>query len=326
MIMSRLALRIFGTLMVLCAASNSALTAEPHWPPSLTIGTASPGGTYYAYGDGLASLLARQLGIAVSTRSTEGPSENIRLLEAGEIELAFVTLGVAQQAWNGAGEWTGGRQYRSMRALFPMYDTPFHFVALRESELLSGADLDGRRIGIGPRGGTTATYVPEFFKVLKLSATFDYGDWADLATQLHEKALDALVVGAGVPLPAVVDLERKSRVHYLPLTADQIVALRLAMPELGPSVIPAGIYPSLARHYQTVGLYNFAIAHVDLPEDLAYAIVDAVFAHHDLMMEIHPAAAETVPANFTRNTFLPFHVGANRWYHNKAAAGVVRGD
>jgi uncharacterized protein len=43
-------------------------------------------------------------------------------------------------------------------------------------------------------------------------------------------------------------------------------------------------------------------------------------------MQIHQAAAETVPANFTRNTILPFHGGAARWYRNKAAAGVVFGD
>ena len=44
------------------------------------------------------------------------------------------------------------------------------------------------------------------------------------------------------------------------------------------------------------------------------------------MMQIHPAAAETVPANFTRNTILPFHDGAARWYNNNAVAGIVRGD
>jgi hypothetical protein len=34
----------------------------------------------------------------------------------------------------------------------------------------------------------------------------------------------------------------------------------------------------------------------------------------------------TVPAIFTRNSFLPFHPGAAEWYHHKATTGVVRGD
>ena len=42
-----------------------ASAAEAHWPQVLTLGTASEGGTYYAYGEGLARLLTQELGIAV---------------------------------------------------------------------------------------------------------------------------------------------------------------------------------------------------------------------------------------------------------------------
>jgi uncharacterized protein len=91
-------------------------------------------------------------------------------------------------------------------------------------------------------------------------------------------------------------------------------------------VVGAGTYPSLRSNYGTVGLYNFAVAHRDVPADLAYAIVEAVFANHDELVEVHSAAAETVPGNFTRNTFLPFHDGASRWYQNKGVLGVIRGD
>ena len=117
-------LRIVAVLAAIFALPDAARSGEAHWPETLTIGTGSPGGTYYDYGDGLVKLLTRKLDVPVFMRPTEGPTENIKLLEAGEIQLAFVTLGVAQQAWNGSGEWTGGKQFRAMRAVFPMYDTP----------------------------------------------------------------------------------------------------------------------------------------------------------------------------------------------------------
>ena len=97
-------------------------------------------------------------------------------------------------------------------------------------------------------------------------------------------------------------------------------------PEMTSSFIAAGTYPSLRRDYQTLGIYNFAVARPDLPESLAYAIVQAVFTNYDEMIQIHPTAAETVAANFTRNTILPFHAGAARWYNNNAVAGSLRGD
>jgi len=324
--MLRLAAKIFAMLLVLGAVHQPASAVEPHWPPSLTIGTASPGGTYHAYGEGLARILTRALNLPVTARATEGPGQNILLLETGEIQIGFVTLGVALQGWNGSAPWTGGKQLRTMRALFPMYDTPFQFMVREESGIRSVGELNGKRVGIGPQGGTSGAYIPEFFKVLKVDASLAHGDWADVANQVQAGTLDALAVAAGVPFPSFIDLERKGKVRYVSLTQQQILDLRLAMPELGASVVGAGTYPSLRNNYGTVGLYNFAVAHRDVPVDLVDAILEAVFANHDELVEVHSAAAETVPGNFTRNTFLPFHDGASRWYQNKGVLGVIRGD
>jgi TRAP transporter TAXI family solute receptor len=313
-------------IAILAAAAlmwlGTARSAEPNWPDSLTIGTASSGGTYYVYGEGLAKILTSALDIPVTMLPTGGPAQNIELLEAGEAKLGFVTTGIALQAWNGTGAWSGRKPARAMRVAFPMYDTPFHFLVLQDSGIRAIEEISGKRVGIGPRGGTSAGYVPEFFAALKLSANFVNGDWSDLAGQLHGRTLDALGVAAGVPFPSFIELEARDRVRYISLTPEQIAGLRLAIPELTPSRIPAGTYPSLIRSYQTVGLYNFAIAHANLPDDLVYRVVKAVFENHERMLEVHAAAAATIPANIVRNSFLPLHPGAIRYYRQIGAAGL----
>jgi uncharacterized protein len=296
-------------------------SGEPNWPDQLLIGTASPGGTYYVYGEGLAKILTRTLDLPVVRLATEGPTQNIELLEAGEAKLGFVTIGIALQAWNGTGVWVGKKPARSMRAIFPMYDTPFQFLVLQESGIRSIAEMAGKRVGVGPRGGTSAAYFPEFFNALKVPVTFVFGEWAELAAQVHQRTLDVLAVGAGVPFPSFVELEAKDKVRYIAFGPEQIAALRLAIPELTPSRIPAGTYPSLLRHYQTLGLYNFAVAHAELPDDLVYNVVRAVFENHEEMMEAHAAAAATVAANIDRNSFLPLHPGAIRYYRQIGKAG-----
>ena len=64
------------------------------------------------------------------------------------------------------------------------------------------AILAGKRVGIGPRGGTTGIYMPDFFKVLKIDAALHTGRWSELAAAIEARALDALAVGAGVPFPS----------------------------------------------------------------------------------------------------------------------------
>lgn len=324
--MTRALLRIATVAIAILGCADAGRSAEANWPETLTIGTASAGGTYHLYGEGLARLLTRKLGLLVTTRETEGPVENLRLIESGDVQLAFVTLGIAQQGWSGTGDWTGGRQFRSARALFPMYDTPFQFVVLSDSSVQSVADLAGKQVGLGPLGGTGGVYTPLVFKAIKTNANFVNGSWTDMAAQLSARKLDAVVFVAGVPVPEVTELEKKGDIRNLSLTPSQTVAIRLMLPEIAASAVAAGTYPSLRRSYRTIGMYNFAVARANLPDSLVQAILDTVFNNPDDMMQIHPAAAETVPSNFVRNTILPFHEGAARWYNNKATIGVVRGD
>jgi uncharacterized protein len=294
---------------------------EPTWPDHLSIGTASPGGTYYVYGEGAARILTRSLDLPVVRLATEGPAENIELMERGEARLGFVTIGIALQAWNGTGVWEGKKPARSMRVIFPMYDTPFQLLVLQESAIRSVADMAGKRVGVGPRGGTAAVYFPQFFSTLQVPMQAVFGEWAELAGQMHRRELDVLAVAAGIPFPSFAEIEASEKVRYIALLPEQINALRLSMPELAPARIPAGAYPSLLRHYETLGLYNFAVAHANLPDDLVYTAVRAVFENHEEMMETHAAAAATVPANMDRNTFLPLHPGAIGYYRQIGKVG-----
>jgi TRAP-type uncharacterized transport system substrate-binding protein len=74
-------------------------------------------------------------------------------------------------------------------------------------------------------------------------------------------------------------LDAMEPLNYLQPTPDQVAIIRSHIPELTPSLIPAGTYPSLTEDYHTVGLYNFAVVDKDLPDDLVYKIVKAVFEH-----------------------------------------------
>jgi TRAP transporter TAXI family solute receptor len=320
--MKHFLLRIMSIVAVAIGATALSRADEPHWPDHLLLGTASPGGTYYVYGEGLARILTRALDLPVAMRQTEGPAQNIQLIETGDIKLAFVTMGVALHAWNGTGAWAGRKPARAMRAVFPMYDTPFQFLVLQETGIRSITEMAGKRVGIGPQGGTSASYFPEFFATLKIPATFVVGEWSELATQMRGRLLDVLAVAAGVPFPSFTELEAKEKVRYVALDKEQIAALQLATPELTPSRIPPGTYASLLRPYQTIGLYNFAVAHENLPADLVYRVVKAVFDNHEQLMEVHAAAAATVPGNLARNTFLPLHPGAIRYYRQIGVAGL----
>jgi len=288
--------------------------ADPNWPKSLTLGTASPGGVYYVYGDALAPILTEKLGIPVNPQPTQGPVHNVQLVESGVAQLGLITMGVGLQGWNGTGAWTKGKQFRNLRALFPMYDTPFQAVVLGQSGITTLAQLDKKRIGVGPKAGTGGTYIPEIIKVLGISGEMNYGSLADMATELLDRHLDAVMTLLGVPVPSIEDAVAKEPVIFINLSPEQIDAIRKGMPEFSPSKIAAGTYRSLDKDYNTFGVYNFAIGRADLPDDLVYQLVKAVFENQPLLVKATSAASDTRPQNAVKDTFLPFHPGAVRYY------------
>jgi TRAP transporter TAXI family solute receptor len=305
------------TLGVAAIATVALVGVAQAQPKSLTLGTASVGGTYFIYGGVVASLLTDTIGINVSTQQTQGPNQNIILVESKGIELGMTTMGIALQAWNGSADWTKGKKFTNVRALFPMYDTPFHFVTTQKTGIKSVAEMAGKTLGAGPKAGTPGTYFPLMFDALGIKVNWRFGGASDMQNQLADGLLDVFAFAAGLPIAAFSELEAQRPVTFISFTDEQMATLKQKMPELSDSVIPKNTYKSMPGDQKTVGVYNFAIAHKDLDDDTAYKIVKAVLENNDRMVKGHSAAKETLPENATRNGFLPFHPGAVKYYQEK---------
>jgi TRAP transporter TAXI family solute receptor len=317
------------TLLVSTTVAGAGLAApavwaqprNPSWPRALTMGTAAPGGLYAVYGPAWGQLAAQATGVNISYRTTQGPAQNIVLVDQKQVELGMVTMGVALQAWEGTGEWTRGAKFRNIRALFPMYDTPFHAVALRRSGISNIEHMQGRSVGVGPRGGTPGTFWPLILRELNVTPSrIGFGSGSDLIGQVSDGLLDCFAFAAGVPVPAFSEIETTNEVTIFGFTEAQRDVIVKAMPETSKGEIPMGTYRSQTAPIKTVGMFNFAIGHKDLAEDLVYAIVKSIMTQNAAMVQAVAAAKETVPGNVTKNSFLPFHPGAARWFRENGFA------
>src|SRR5260370_40960347 len=74
---------------------------EPDWPKSIAIATASPGGTYYVYGQALADILSKELALEVAAQPTHGPTPHLILIDTGHAALGLVTIGIGCEARKG---------------------------------------------------------------------------------------------------------------------------------------------------------------------------------------------------------------------------------
>ncbi|MEQ5803344.1 TAXI family TRAP transporter solute-binding subunit [Halomonas sp. H10-9-1] len=302
---------VAGTLLV--AASASAQDRSD-WPDNFTVGTASQGGTYFVYGSGWANLLADELGLSGGGEVTGGPNQNLALVHTGELALGLTTMGPAAEALAGESPLAPGIPMDNVCALFPMYETPFSITALSDSGITSIADIpDGASIGFGPAASTSDTYFPAILEELGVNFDRRNGGWNDLGGQLQDGLIDVIAFAAGIPIPAVSQLEVQTDINIVEFTEEEQAKVLEAFP-VSPFMIPASTYQTLEEDARAVSMWNFTIAGCDLPEDFVYEITKLSMENNDKMLDVHRSAATSIPENIQYNTVLPFHPGATRWY------------
>lgn len=292
-----------------------------HWPRTLTLAAGAVGGTFGVYASVWGQIAQRVTGVQISTRATQGGAQNTILVNRNEAELGQVAMGVALQGWNGTGPWTQGQRFRDVRALFPMFSSPFFFAALERTGIRSIADVAGRSIGVGPRGGFPGTYIPLLLEALDIRpAAIRYGNYADQMGQASDGLLDVIGIAAGLPAPAFSEFETGRQAVFFGFTPAQVATLVEKLPELAPASVPAGTYRSQTQDQPTVTVWNFAIVHRSLPDDLVHEIVQSVMENHRELVQGHSAAAETLPQHAATNTFMTWHPGAARYFTGKGIA------
>lgn len=313
--MKSLLKRLTVAIAVLGASAAATMAQDREgWPNNLVIGTGSQGGAYFTYGSGFGTMISEELGLSSSPEITGGPVQNVTLVQTGDHNMGFVTMGPAYEAFVGKSELMPGVEHTAIRALFPMYQTPLQAAVLANSGIKSFADMEGKRVGVGPATGTSATYWTRYFENAGMNVTISSAGANDTAGQLKDGLIDAFVYAAGIPTGAYTQLAIENDVIFISMTEEERNAFLKAEPAMSPFTVPANTYEDQPEPVETVSLWNFAIANEAMPESLAYEITKLAMENHERMVQVHAAAKETLPENFKFNTFMKFHPGAARWF------------
>lgn len=300
-----------------CAATRADVQIENALPEKSTatykIATASPGGGFALYAPPLIKAVAEKSGIKLLPVATTGSVENIRLLRDNELSIALLNMGPAYEAWHGIEQWSG-TFFTGMRALTPMYETPFHVIALKSSQIKSAKQLSGKRIGVGPARATAEDYFRGLMSALKIDATLVNASPTQHVEQLLKGEIDAFWFGAGVPIPAFVEIQKRVDAVVFGLNETEVTAYRKRFPYFSAYKVPANSYSDQVTPISTVAVWNFVVARSDFPEADAYRLTRSILSSTGELAGAYAAASASRAENAAANTFMTFHPGAIRAY------------
>ncbi|XHC09184.1 TAXI family TRAP transporter solute-binding subunit [Labrenzia sp. ac12] len=282
-------------------------------PASIKIGTSSQGGSYFVYGSAWGGMVNHATGVSVGIEATGGPTQNMALVHSGALDFGMTTMGPALSGLQGNNPVAPGMKLDAVRAVFPMYQTPFQIMVLANSGVDDFADLAGKRVGVGPNGSTASQFYPEFAKDLGIEFNVQYGGASDLGGQLQDGLIDVFAYAAGLPVPAFSQVSFQSEAKIITFSDEEREKLLGDFASLSPYRIPANTYKGQVDPVETVSMWNFAIANKDVSADFVYEVMKTVLENNGVLTGAHKAGKETLLENWSKNTFLPFHAGAVRY-------------
>jgi hypothetical protein len=300
-------------------AAASSARAQPSSAGSLVLATAGSGSAFLAFGKAVAPVIGKHANLAVEIRETKGSNENAVLVSRGEVPFATLNMGPGFDAWHGRGPFAGDG-LRGMRAVVPMYETPFHAAALKRSRIASLRDLDGKRVGVGPANGPGEVFFKGLADALGIRATVVTGTPDELADKVASGEIDAFWYGSGLPSPPFRKLAEGGEAVIFGFKPDEAEAFRKAFAYFAPYEIKAETYEGQRDPLQSLAVWNFLVAHEGVSADIVHAVAKALLDDRAEVTAAFPAASAMTAQNVSANTFMPFHPGAVRYYRE---AGVT---
>jgi uncharacterized protein len=304
---------VFGALPLRLALTVWLSVSTGAAAQELRLHSAGPGSAFLPYAQGLAAHLNARGAGPVIVVETAGSIANVAAVEADPRAIGFTVLASAQPA-------VESRAAANVRALFAMYRTGYHGVALRGRNVGRVLDLDAKRVGVGPAGGPAELFFGAIARDFHVKATAVTGTPAELGQALLDGRIDAFFQGAIVPIPAIATVADRADARVFGLSAWEIAGLVERYRYLSPMIVPARTYRGQDVHLATVASWNFAVVHKDMPDSRAEAILRAVLQGVDPAKDIHPFAAETRAANAAQNRVIPFHPAALRFHREMGIA------
>jgi uncharacterized protein len=282
----------------------------------VTLGTATPGGGFPVYGDAVAEAInGLDPALEVRTRNTKGSTENVPMLERGELDLGLVQGEVAHEALSGV-----GRPPADLRILAAMYPTPGLFVVRADSPVRTIEDLRGKPVAFGARGSGLVVLARYVLDGLGLDQERDFqAVYLDRAGDGPAMVLDGRVAalwGGGIGWPGFVTVGRApGGARYLAPDADGLRRIQAKHAFLKPMSVPAGSYPGQTEAIPSVGSWSFIMTRPTLSDDTAYRLARALHRGQASLAARLPQAADTTAANTVASAPRPelIHPGVRRY-------------
>ncbi|MDR1946923.1 MAG: TAXI family TRAP transporter solute-binding subunit [Desulfovibrio sp.] len=301
-----------------CALITAIMAVAPERASSaerVNFATGGTTGIYYTLGGVIAQTLKDKGLMEITVQSTGASNENLRLVNQGEVPIAFSQNDLAYAAFNGLTPYKA--KYENITAIAATHAELIHAVARKGAGISKIEEFRGHRISLGARGSGNEANCRQIFPFFKL--TYDdltpiflpYGESID---QFKDRQIDGFLFTFPYPHPIMMDITTTHEVEYLPIAGKQADEIIAQYPYFFKADIPAGTYKGQNAAVPTIGVKAMLIADKNTPEDVVYTFTKGLFENLEDIRKGHSKAEEISLKTALEAVTIPLHPGAAKYY------------
>ena len=307
-------LGIFGLLLLLVPLNAGA--------SELQLGTGEAGSFSHFSGRLLCRILAASLpDVTCKVQAAADEIDNLTNLQNGSMDLALVDAKSLYNAVTKSGVFRFvGIGYDNLAVLTPLYDLPVSIIVRRDAGIATLDDLKNKRVN----GGALGSYQRQTMEMIMQAKGWKVTDFEVFQELPSSHAQDTMVfchgtvqamIGVGVhPNPTVQRLLENCNAGLLAVVDPDIDKLVAASPYLWSTEIRADSYPPPSNRVKTFGTRVVLAASADMDDQLAEAIVKALYENKKRLQGGHPALTLYAPEEAAKGVAkVALHPGAARF-------------
>ncbi len=290
---------------------------------NISLGTGGMTGTYYPLGVAMAKVWsATGIGINVGAESTGGSVENARFIKGKTMEVGFVESLIADWAYQGQ-EIFKGNKVENIRGLISLYPNTMQTVVKADSGIKSYADLKGKKVSCGIQGSSSVLnmkIVLETYGIPFSEIKAQYLSYGPAMELLKDGQVDAVLVDAGAPNSAIIDISTQHKIKILSIDRANIAKIVQKYPFFSSAtVIPKGTYKGVDEDIVTTGSLATLCIAAEMPDDLVYKMAKALIEKKADVAKGHPKGNDINLKTAIDGFSIPIHPGALKYYKEKGA-------
>ncbi|WP_297218819.1 TAXI family TRAP transporter solute-binding subunit [uncultured Desulfovibrio sp.] len=310
------------SLFLACGLLLGAASAALADGKRLTLATGGTSGVYFPLGGAIAQVISTKSDgkFSVTAQATGASGENMRLVQANDVDFAMVQNDVADAAYKGTPPFRPDNKMTDVMAMGRLYPEYLHVVASTDSGVKKLEDFKGKKVSVGARGSGNEVNCRQIFQYFGLDYKnvepifLPYGETAD---QFKDRQLDGFVFTIGTPNPAIQDITTAQSVQFIPVEGAKVDELVGKFPFLVKDAIPAGTYKGQDKPVPTLSVQCILIVNKNMSDDDVYAMTKALYENLDDVAKAHNKGTEISVAHAADGITIPFHPGAARYFAEK---------